>query len=276
MADCIRSKVSLARSCASLQAASRSRRASSACLHPARLLDGLVGEELAHGGVDLALGQRGRHLRLLERRVRQVAVRAQRVEGTLGALDGGGEGGRGVEHRVVEHALPVGGVAGRAVVLHGAGGCPGRLVGEELRDVGLADLVGLPPHASPVFGEGVPAPHAPDGVDQLTGRAAQVRAPAEPLADEADRSGRELRERFRERVHLAAGGLLHLLELRLESGELAGLRAELADLIRDLRDLVDDHLGPLDRAGDRAKIASAGSALARISIGARRRAVRVR
>ena len=35
-------------------------------LHPVRLLDGLIGEHLGHGGVDPALGQRGRDLRLLE------------------------------------------------------------------------------------------------------------------------------------------------------------------------------------------------------------------
>ena len=43
-------------------------------LHPVRLLDRLVGEHLRHGGVDPALGQRCRDLRLLERRVRQIAV----------------------------------------------------------------------------------------------------------------------------------------------------------------------------------------------------------
>ena len=43
-------------------------------LHPVRLLDGLIGEHLRHGGVDPALRQRGSHLRLLERRVGQIAV----------------------------------------------------------------------------------------------------------------------------------------------------------------------------------------------------------
>ena len=42
--------------------------------HPVRLLDRLIGEHLRHGGVDPALGQRGRDLRLLERRVGQIAV----------------------------------------------------------------------------------------------------------------------------------------------------------------------------------------------------------
>ena len=59
-------------------------------------------------------------------------------------------------------------------------------------------------------------PHVTDRVDQLAGCAAELGAPAETLADEADGSGRQLRERFDQRVHLAPGGLLHVLELLLE------------------------------------------------------------
>ena len=59
---------------ASLHSASRSEPVDLGLLHPVRLLDGLIGEHLRHGGVDPALRQRCSHLRLLERRVGQVAV----------------------------------------------------------------------------------------------------------------------------------------------------------------------------------------------------------
>ena len=44
--------------------------------------------------------------------------------------------------------------------------------------------------------------------------------------------------------------LLHVVELVLELGKLAGHRPHLADLVRDLGHLVYDHLSPLDRAAD--------------------------
>ena len=159
-------------------------------LHPVRLLDRLVREHLRHCGVDPALGQGGSHLRLLERRVRQVAVRGQRVERALRALDGRGERGRGVHHRVVEHALAVGGLLGLAVVLNRARRHLGRAVTEQLQDVRLAHLVGHTLRAPPDIGERVAAPHAPHRFDQLAGRSAELGAPVEVVADEADGSGR--------------------------------------------------------------------------------------
>ena len=152
-------------------------------LHPVRLLDRLIGEHLRHGGVDPALRQRGSHLRLLERRVGQVPIRGQVVERVLGALDGRGQRGRGVHHRVVEHALPVGCLTGLAVVLHRARRCLGRLVTEQLEDVRLAHLVGHTLGAPPDVGERAAAPHAPHRVDQLAGCAAELGAPVEAVAD---------------------------------------------------------------------------------------------
>ena len=152
-------------------------------LHLVRLLDGLIGEHLRHGGVDPALGQRGSDLRLLERRVRQVPIRGQVVERVLRALDGRGERGRGVHHCVVEHALAVGGLTGLAVVLHSARRRLGRAVTEQLEDVRLARLVGHPLGAPPDIGERVSAPHAPHRVDQLAGCAAELGAPVEAVAD---------------------------------------------------------------------------------------------
>ena len=134
-------------------------------LHPVRLLDDLIGEHLRHGGVDPALRQRGSHLRLLERRVGQIAVRGQVVERVLCALDGRGERGRGVHHRVVEHALAVGCLLGLAVVLNRARRRLGRLVAEQLEDIRLAHLVGHPLGAPPDIGERVAAPHAPHRFD---------------------------------------------------------------------------------------------------------------
>ena len=215
-----------------------------------RLLDGLVGEHLAHGGVHPALGERGRDPGLLERGVREVPIRGECVEGALGALDRRGERGSGVHHRVVEHPLAVGGLAGRAVVLHGARRHLDRVVAVELHDVGHPDLVRHALRAPPDVGERAAAPYAPDGVDQLAGRAGELGAPAEAVADEADGSGRKVGERFGERVHLAPRDLLHVVELPLELGELAGHGPHLADLVRDLGHLVHDHLGPLDRAAD--------------------------
>ena len=55
-------------------------------LHLVRPLDGLVGENLGHGGVDAAPGERGGDFGLLERRVREVGIGGQVVERALGAL----------------------------------------------------------------------------------------------------------------------------------------------------------------------------------------------
>ena len=158
--------------------------------------------------------------------------------------------GRSVHHRVVEHALPVGGLLGLAVVLNRARRRLGRAVTEQLEDVRLAHLVGHPLGAPPDIGERVAAPHAPHRVDQLAGRAAELGAPVEVVADEADGPGRQLRERFDQPIHLAPRDLLHVVELLLELGELTGHRPHLADLVRDLGRLVHDHLGSLDHAAD--------------------------
>ena len=84
---------------------------------PARLDGGLMGQHLTRGRIDPPPAQRGRHTGLLQRSVRQVAIRGEVAERALRALDGLRERGSRVERRIVEHALPVGGFAGAAVIL---------------------------------------------------------------------------------------------------------------------------------------------------------------
>ena len=214
---------------------------------PARLPGGLVGEHLGYGRVDAALAQRGRDPGLLEGGVGQVSARGEAAERTPCALDRLGERGRRVERRVVEDPLLVGGLAGTTVVRQRARRRLGRMVAKQREDVGFAHPVGRALGRAPQSSErAAAASEVPDGIDRLAGRALEVRSPAKPVAHEPHGLGREPGERREQRVDLASGGALHVVELVLELGELAGHRLDLTDLVRDLGDLVRDHLGALE------------------------------
>ena len=98
----------------------------------------------------------------------------------------------------------------------------------------------------PNIGERAAASHVPHRIHQLADRTGELGAPYETVTNETDGSHRELGERRGERVDL-----LHVLELVLELSELPGHRPRLADLVYGQGRLIDDHLGPLDRAADR-------------------------